>query len=97
MVNCGDVQYMLPKSLLVSDCDTDVTVTLLSKIRLACPGAEIIITGGLNHKVAFDQPNGTLTFIADPRPAEFTINYEVLYENYLGQESTFKSSLHLVR
>ena len=88
---------MHPENLLVGNCETDVTVSLLSKIKLACPGAEIIITGGLNHKVAFDQPNGTLTFIADPRPAEFTINYEVLYKNYLGQESISKSTLHYTR
>jgi hypothetical protein len=66
---------MQPESLLVGNCDTDVTVLLLSKIRLVCPSAEIIITGGLDHTIAFDQPNGTLTFRADPRPAEFTINY----------------------
>jgi hypothetical protein len=60
---------MHPENLLVGNCDTDVTVSLLSNIRLACPGAEIIIKGGLDHTVAFDQPNGTLTFRADPRPA----------------------------
>jgi hypothetical protein len=60
---------MHPENLLVGNCETDVTVSLLSKIKLACPGAEIIITGGLDHTVAFDQPNGTLTFRADPRPA----------------------------
>jgi hypothetical protein len=88
---------MLTSSHVLGNCDEDVTVSLLSKIKLACPGAEIIITGGLDDTIAFDQPNGTLTFRANPRPAEFIINYEVSFQHYLEQASTFKASLRFLR
>ena len=85
---------MLPKSLVVRNCDEDVTVSLLAKIRLECPGARIIITGGLDHTIAFDQASGTLVFRANPRPSESTIHYVVFRD---GDQEAYQASLHFVR
>ncbi len=85
---------MLPKSLVVGNCDEDVTVSLLSKIRLECPGAGIIITGGLDHTITFDQASGTLVFRANPRPSESTIQYVVVR---VGDQEAYQASLHFLR